>query len=399
MKENIKNKLAVKYSFNLDAVKSERIKKKCYYTPLSTYVILNYDNNYITFDDTITGLYRSIIFSYPDKDVVCFSPPKSIELSIFMNKYLLPNKDIWINELIEGVSINLFFDNHIKKWMIATKSSIGGNYWFYGKSKTTLTNQTFLEMFIDALKGDPKEELNDMAILEYLPKEYCYNFILQDPSNNIILPIENSAVYLVSVYKINIIEVEYIPQQEYESWTIFHDLIGVIQFPKHYDVSDYNKLVTTNFSKGYMITNMVTGEKSVLKNNRYEDLKSLLTIKPEIQYHFLCLFRIGSEKIEEYLKFFPKMKKDFKLMRCFLEQFIKGVHKSYLAKYVYKDNEPILEKYKSHIYKIHHRMYLPVLNKRTIARVRYSTVLEYFSKMEPRELMYILNWDARTDNL
>ena len=78
---------------------------------------------------------------------------------------------------------------------------------------------------------------------------------------------------------------------------------------------------------------------------------------------------------------------------------MKNVHKAYLSKYVYKDGEDILEKYGSHIYKIHHNIYLPVLNKNTIARVRYSTVVDYFNKMEPRELIYILNWDARTENL
>jgi hypothetical protein len=78
---------------------------------------------------------------------------------------------------------------------------------------------------------------------------------------------------------------------------------------------------------------------------------------------------------------------------------MKGVHNAYLSKYIYKENTPILAKYESHVYKIHHTMYLPVLNKKTIARVRYRTVVDYFSRMEPRELIYILNWDARTDNL
>jgi hypothetical protein len=78
---------------------------------------------------------------------------------------------------------------------------------------------------------------------------------------------------------------------------------------------------------------------------------------------------------------------------------MKGVHEAYLSKYVHKENNPIVEKYESHVHKIHHTLYLPVLNKRTIAKIRYRTVVEYFSRMEPRELMYILNWDARRENL
>jgi len=405
MREELENKMVVKYHFNLDStfnsesIKTEKIKKKCYYTPASTYFILNYDKHFISFDDTNTGLYRSVIFSYPDKDIVCFSPPKSILQTTFMSKYPGPNEDIWVNEAIEGVSINLFYDRHIKKWMIATKSSIGGKYWFYGKSNPVVKQPTFLDMFIEALKGDPKDELNDLVALDCFKKDHCYNFVMQHQSNKFILPVEKNTLYLIGVYKINIVEVEYIPQREYERWTEFRDLIGIINFPKHYDVLNYDDLPNTGLIKGYMITNMETGERACIRNKQYDDLKALIAIKPEIQYHFLCLFRIGTEKIQEYLKFFPKMKKEFYLMRYFLDQFMKGVHSAYLSKYVYKEDKPILAKYESHVYKIHHMVYLPVLNKRTIGRVRYRTVVDYFSRMEPRELIYILNWDARTDNL
>jgi hypothetical protein len=397
MKEAIENnKMTVKYYFNLDAVKSERIIKRCYYTTASTYIIFNYDKNYMSFDDVNTGLYRSIIFSYPDKDVKCFSPPKSIPQQIFMKNYPNPTENIWINEAIEGVAINLFYDNNIKSWVIATKNSIGGNYWFYGKGSGK--QPTFLDMFIESLRGSMNDSLNDIAMLEYFPKDYCYNFVMQHPCNTIILPVENSCLYLIGVYKLNYIEVEYIPQTEYQSWKIFKHMEGIINFPKQYLVSDYKDLLEIDvLIKGFMITNMETGERTKLTNKRYDDLKILLRIKPEIQYHFLCLYRMG--KINEYLNYFPKMKKEFYIMRYFLEQFMKNVHKAYLSKYVYKDGEDILEKYGSHIYKIHHNIYLPVLNKNTIARVRYSTVVDYFNKMEPRELIYILNWDARTENL
>ena len=39
MREEIENKMTVKYYFNLDAVKSERINKKCYY---SNFDLINY---------------------------------------------------------------------------------------------------------------------------------------------------------------------------------------------------------------------------------------------------------------------------------------------------------------------------------------------------------------------
>jgi hypothetical protein len=386
-----------KYVLNLDDVKSEKIKRKYYYTPSSNYLILNYDKKFMSFDDTNTGMYRSVIFSYPDKNVVCFSTPKSIPFSVFNIKYPLITNNIFINEALEGVAVNLFYDKTIDKWNISTKNSIGGKYWFYGKKDNSSKQVTFLEMFMDAIHECEKRDLNDVAIFEYLPKEYCYNFILQHSENAILLPVQKSKLYLIGVYSINNNEVEYISQKDYQTWDIFRQLDGIIHFPKEYNVSNYNNLFLNNrdITKGYMVTNIETGERTKILNKKYEDLKDLLSIKPQLQYQYLCLNHIGKEKVEEYLQLFPKLKKEFYVIKQLYKEFIKNVFISYLTKYVYKDDEPILEKYQSHIYKIHHNLYLPLLNKNTITRIRYKNVVDYFNKMEPRELMYILNWDCR----
>jgi hypothetical protein len=301
-----------------------------------------------------------------------------------------------MNEAIEGVSINLFYDHSINQWNISTKNSIGGKYWFYGKKNDRLVKQqTFLEMFMDAMREPLKTEINDLVILEYFPRQYCFNFILQHSANSIILPVNSKKLYLIGVYSIDNNVVEYIPPIEYQSWSIFRDLNGIIQFPTQYTVNKYDDLLTTDITKGYMITNMETGERTKMLNKRYEDLKQLLQIKPNVQYQYLCLQRIGREHVEDYLTIFPKLKKEFYLLRTLYEEFIKKVHSCYLSKYVYNDNAVVLDKYKSHIYKIHHTIYLPKLNKYTIAKIRYNDVVEYFNTMEPRELLYILNWDCR----
>jgi len=388
--------MTCKYMLNLDNVKSEKIKRKHYYTPLSNYLILNYDKKFMSFDDTTTGMYRSVIFSYPDKNVVCFSTPKSIPFSIFKTKYPEISNSIYINEAVEGVAVNLFYDRTIDKWNISTKNSIGGKYWFYGKKNNSTKHVTFLEMFMEAIHECANRDLNDVAILEYLPKEYCYNFILQHSENSILLPIDSARLFLIGVYSIQNNEVEYVPHVEYKKWDIFRQLNGVIQFPREYNATTYDELIgNKSIFKGFMLTNMETGERAKISNKNYEDLKLLLSVKPQLQYQFFCLNRIGKEKVEEYLKMFPKLKKEFNTLKHLYKEFIKNVFTSYLSKYVYKENDPILEKYQSHIYKIHHNLYLPLINKHTIAKIRYKNVVDYFNNMDPRELMYILNWDCR----
>ena len=145
---------------------------------------------------------------------------------------------------------------------------------------------------------------------------------------------------------------------------------------------------------------METGERTYVKTKKYDDVACILKIKPEIQYLFLCLYRIGIEKVNEYVILYPKMRKDFFMMRYLLEQFMKEVHSAYMSKYVFMERKRILEKYQSHIYKLHHEIYLRSLKKnKAKTKIKYSTVVEYFSRMEPRELLYVLNWDARMENL
>jgi hypothetical protein len=414
MKEESEKRHPVKYQFYVDAIKSNIIQKKTYYTPTSTFVIVNYDKQYVAYDDTRTGLYRSVVFSYPDKNVVCYSIPKSIPTMIFKSQYPVIDEKIWVNEAVEGVSVNLFYHHQEKKWMIATKGSIGGKYCFDNKQPSNQNDKnnnsqdktTFLDMFIDAVRGNRNQDLNYCQVIHLLPKEYCFNFVMQHPSNKMILPVERSQLYLVGVYKITYVQVEYIPAVEYESWSVFNQLYGMVLFPQRFRINQYSELnlcFEHQMRKGFMITNMETGERTHVKMKRYDDMTALLRIKPEIQYQYLCLWHIGNcngngiSKVEEYVSLFPKMRKDMYLMRYLVDQFMKQVHASYMSKYVFKEGKVIVEKYRSHIYKLHHEIYLPSLAKEKIP-IKYSTVVEYFHSMEPREMLYVLNWDTRVEN-
>jgi hypothetical protein len=93
------------------------------------------------------------------------------------------------------------------------------------------------------------------------------------------------------------------------------------------------------------------------------------------------------------------MKKDFHLLRNEYEEFIKTIHNVYLDVHVRKYSVEIDEKYSSHIYKIHHDIYLASLKTENPITIKKSNISDYFNKMEPRELLYLLNWDKRTLNL
>lgn len=400
-----------KIDFN---TKSLKINKKVNSSKYNIYYVLNYDKQYVCFDDIDIGNYRSVIFSYLDRKLLCFSPPKSISDSIFFEyNSLLQEETIIVSELIEGVMINLFYDKSINRWEIATKNSIGCNYWFYGKSNNEKNsdngeNKTFYNMFLDALRANDGQELNDLPILEYFSKSMSYTFILQHPNNKILLPIEYPTLYLVAVYYIHPSEAIYVSPIVYKNFSFIKDIEGIINHPKQYDIRKYNIdshkklknlfLIEKEMIKGVVVTNINTGEHTTIKNQEYEYLKLSKSIAPNLQYHYFCLRRIG--QIENYLKFCPSMKKTFNNIQNEYLNYVSNVQSAYMLVYVDKKCDTH-DKYMTHIFKIHHDIYLASLRKSrktqigSIQKITCQTVLEYFDKMEPRELLFIISENRR----
>jgi len=397
------NPLTYPMTYYLDPnIISNKIIKKSIRGYYSDYYILNYDKLGMCFDDEKTGIYRSVVFSNPENCLLSFSPTMSISSFVFIEKYPTINYDILINEYVEGVMINLFYDHRIKKWVIATKGAIGGKYSYGTNDKMINNRDTFYEMFLDALHINKSESLNNIEMLEYFPKLLSYTFILQHPKNVISTPVSKPRIVLVSVYLINAEknQAEFIPSVFYENWPEFKNISGIINFPKQYEFHDYSEVIKQNMAAdfaGYMITNIRTGERCRIKSNKYNIMKKMTRVDSSIQYQYYCIRRIG--KLKEYIKEFPNYKKAFYLIEEEYENKIKMIHDLYCDVYIYKTKnaDDIDIKHLTHIYKIHHNIYLQSINcrLRPLRKVYKKTVRKYFDEMDPRELLYIMSEDKR----
>ena len=136
------------------------------------YKLYNY-NKYVVNDNNIDslGLFRSIIFK--NNKCVCMSPGKSSEF----NSFVKHNSKYHIEEYIEGIMINCFFDND--KWHIA--------------SYNLIDNNETRELFIEHFNNDNWEKLN---------KLYNYSFVFQHPSFHIINNIVTK-IYLIDIFDPN----------------------------------------------------------------------------------------------------------------------------------------------------------------------------------------------------
>lgn len=393
------NKLMIPVTYKLDIDScSNKINKKNIKKTYANYYILQYNKTYICFDDTENGMYRSVVFSDPEKKILSFSPIKSIPSYVFIDRYPVINDEIVIKEHIEGVMINLFYDNRISRWKIATKGAIGGNYGF---AKPTDKNETFYDMFLESLSANKDETLNEIEIIKILPIKFSYTFILQHPNNVINKPVKIPHCYLIAVYSINSNEneVEYIPCTVYENWSIFNDINGVIEFPKQYYTDKYESIIKTDYGINFVITNISTGEHCKVTSFYKELFKKIIHIDSSIQYQYFCMRRIG--KIKEYIKMFPKHKKAFFDIQDDYQYFVSTIYELYCNCYIYKSTNinDIEPKYFTHIYKIHHSIYIASISNKKInkkpQKIYRKTVLKYFDNIDPRELLFILSSDKR----
>ena len=307
--------------------------------------------------------YRSVIWS--NGKLVCFSPPKSIPLEQFKQKYPDPSKTI-LSEIGEGTMINLFYDFSINSWEISTKNAIGGNYWYFSDPQTP--NITFREMFLDALCAS-HSDLNINNIInnqDFIPS-YCYSFVLQHPANHFVLNITKPYLYLIAIYKIDGNTATQVSNHPIWERLLrgLNDLSEEkkndlnIYRPETIRINSYNEIdgwldVTPT---GFMLIHQETGERVKIEHPTYLYSKNLRGNNPKIQYQYLCLLRIG--KINEFLQYFPIYTEEFQRCSQLFHSFVTNIHNIYFKYYVKKQRDTEYNKNMMYfVNRIHHEVFL-----------------------------------------
>jgi hypothetical protein len=385
----------------------EKIKEKLVYTSAAVYRILNYDNIGLSYNDTSHRLYRSVVLSYPENKIVCFSPPKTHDISVFVKSHpleldtlALHADEIHVNEIVEGVMINVFYDPRIALWEISTKSGVSGKYSYAARGPRAPVQQekppTFLQLFLDALRVPDAESLGEVALFHELPKEMCYSFVLQHPKNKICTSVSEPAVYLVAVYEVtNPTEnapsyVQLVHPHVYQKWNVFQSSTSPIRFPKEVDTKQTLREIICGEisihrnadSRGIMITDVTSGNMYAIQNVEYMKAFRYRNARDDLFYTFLCFLRLG--KVYDYLAYYPVDKKAFLRFSARWNEFVENIYTSYVTKYVYRRPTVIHERYNRHIYKLHHDVYLPSLRcDNTKTKITRAVIRDYMLGYEP----------------
>lgn len=334
------------------------------------------------------GIMRSVIMH--DKNIICFSPPKSLGYENFMEKTEKPGT-IKMQEYVEGTMINMFFNTLTQEWDIATRSNIGARCSFYQDKK-----KTFRTMFLEAMNRLGYE-------FEHFDKNLCYSWILQHPDNRIVVPFTQPNIVLCKVYQCKgcvVREVEgnwdqkcYVTGRQYEMPRPLNKVIDCEgktpdEIRDTFISSAYNYTIM-----GAVFTDPATGRRTKVRNPSYEYVRKLKGNSPKLQYQYYNLRQLGA--VGDFLKFYPEHKGTFDQMRQQMHEFTFNLHSNYIRCYVKKE-KPLLEfpfEYRTHMFNLH-KHYLNDLRE-SGESVRKSVVINYINNLPCHHLMSSINYPLK----
>lgn len=371
------------------------LQHKYYVYNKETFTIIKYIKNLISDNNCKElGKFRSVILK--DNELKVFSPPKSLEFNNFIENNNI--EDVTISEFIEGTMVNLFWNNN--KWEISTKSSVGGNVSFFTVEKTLFARKenTFRYMFEDCLKHYNKNLTIDtfLDINNNEIKNCCFSFVMQHPTNRIVVPFTEPNIYLVAIYNINNLNVtrvnitdnlksqlpEFIKYPKiYENYKSYEELVG------YFDMCDYKTV-------GIMITNKNTFDRTKIRNKNYEKVKFLRGNQPKLQYRYLMLRQ--TKQITEYLTYYPEQKDHFDTFRNQVQEFTKDLYNEYVKCFIQRNTPFKMCKYhlKHHMQNLHN-IYLTYIKQNynyKLRKITFNIVKDYVNNLPPAKLMYSINY-------
>jgi hypothetical protein len=317
--------------------------------------------------------------------ILSIAPAKSLPNEDFLRLFAEENKQI--TEIVEGTMINLFWsDDH---WEIATKRSVGCNYHFfrnqYFPGLPEPEQKTFKQMFLDS--QGPQGSIEDFANSLNLSKNRSYSFVVQHPSNHIVVPVEAPATYLVNCYEIDNADKSFKYINVFDLKDQFANT--AVKFPRLFQDSSEQITIDGAFVEdgtssvnvdnitrimknplnsynipGIMVTELNTGFRTSFINHKYTEIKLLRGNNPNLHYQYLVLRKV--QKADEFLRHFPQYSAHFARFKEHFETFATRLHRLYMDLHVTKivtldTIEDKRDKY--HVEKLHYTCYVPAIKE------------------------------------
>ena len=398
-------------------------------TPSGTFYVLKYDRAKLKEHEYETvGRFRSVVFDSTGQ-ICCIAPPKMLKLSDEMMTLSVNSEGghLTAEELVEGMMVNLFYNNGTEKWYVSTKSSVGevsfdniqeaeAEAHAAGATATAVGESTTVAGAKLNIQEVLRRRICDILSLlpgglEAVPKQYCYSFVLQHPKNQIVNVITVPRLYLVAVYElvrpdagtettmvgVNAIRLARDIFSCSFGGTVSHmpsDLTCVADenaatvdaTTTPHTVADYCRMYASMETRSVSLPGVVFQDKDTgfcykKRNPKYESVKKRKGMEQKLLAQYLQLRK--DRAIDEYLKYHPQHSRVFNTFRERLHEYTLRLYDSYIEHYV-KKNAKSLKEYdrelKTHMYKIHYDIFLATMKEAGVFVTKH-TVINYVNSL------------------
>ena len=370
----------------IDVCYKESIKRKTTQNRARTqfYYILLYDKEVLCYNDAKLRNYRSAIYTFPQRKLISYSPPKMYHYQEWFTKekltYLSPDA-YTVNEFIDGLMLTLFYDYRSSSWEIATKTNTNGDTIYYHDAPSECYNKKITEIFQEALLQS-NNTLN-WTILEQFSKSHSYTFIRS---------YSDSKLYLISVYAIQKESAQFVPPNEYEQWTSFSGMEDIICFPKRITYTtitneDLIEELHNNKLDGIIVTNNVTGERCKLLTQWYTLRKHKRMVNEWELFYYLSLCKLKTIESETLQKEIKKYRKCVKLKNHLID----SLYYFYTQLYKEKNNVSLPDPWKILIEQIHQEVYIHRCIHHKKRFVSKQDLQQYLTQHHPSHYLHLMN--------
>jgi len=156
--------------------------------PGDPYVLIHYDKDTSDMTHINTNIFRSIVWNMETNRPAGISPSRGLRFSTAPSPAFFAG--FRVEEFVDGVMINAFYDGKSEAWQISSRTQIGATGSFYGRrSFADLFHETCKVQGIDMTTFDPT---------------LCYSFVLNHPEERIVVPAlyGTPTLTLVETYRI-----------------------------------------------------------------------------------------------------------------------------------------------------------------------------------------------------
>jgi|UniRef100_A0A6C0IQ74 hypothetical protein len=348
------------------------------------YAILNYNKELLNNNKENIMLYRSVVFSHPERDLLSFSPPKmEVPGNFFVKENVSQNATYYVNEYIDGLLIHLFYDQRVNDWKLSTHNNIIQSY-------DGTKHHSISSVLCNVLKYNSSKDVSKLPFWDNFSKQYCYNFTLTNKYSHVH---KSRKLYLTSVYELHNNSINPISPEIYEHWNMFDVLRGIIHFPENFtrafqETSILQDEIKSLNISGMVIMNTQTGRRCKYISDAYNVYHRLRHIEPYFLYIYICYARM--DKHRKILPYIYKTQYNMKKIHSIWITFVKYIHQMYIDKYVFKKDVYIQDRIDACLNEIHQLYYIYYKSRSMQSKVTKTNVLEFLLKKHPQYVLDLL---------